>query len=221
MSSKIAITPTEIEAAIKALPPGPQAKGGNDAVASALALMAARPAPASQVRVILYRYDDGESASADTFQAQMQAGDLPLHGIAQVLDCDLQLIELGAGAYDAAEAARACAFGMMAAEQSTGLLVVTAFGAGSEARTSDKDQFFDTASPEVAALMGAFVAAARAGIPVISEAPQGQAALDALRTLRPDLASHVYVCEPGETPLEAALIFAMHLQNEFEASKAA
>ncbi len=142
MSSKIGISPDEITAAITSLPPLPSPVAGEDALSAALTVMQAVPKAASTTRVIFYRYDIGPTAQADTFQAQVQGGDLPLHAVARELDCDLQLIELGHGPTDATETARACAFGMMAAEQDTALLVVAAFGAGSDERTCDENDFF-------------------------------------------------------------------------------
>lgn len=194
MSSKIGISPDEITAAIRSLPIEAAPVRITDPLTAALAALRDAPKAAVTNRVIFYRYDDGPTAASDTFQAQMQAGTLPLHDVARTLDCDLQMIELGSGASDAVENARACAFGMMAAEQDTGLLVVVAFGAGSDERASDPARFFETATPETSAIMGAMVTAARAGIPIIAEGVQGLAAARALRALRPDMTGHIFLC---------------------------
>lgn len=235
MSSKIGISPDEITAAITSLPPLPSPVAGEDALSAALTVMQAVPKAASTTRVIFYRYDIGPTAQADTFQAQVQGGDLPLHAVARELDCDLQLIELGHGPTDATETARACAFGMMAAEQDTALLVVAAFGAGSDERTCDENDFFATTTPETAAIMGAMVAAARAGIPIIAEGPQGLAAAKALGKLHPGLTPTIFLCGiahdvPGFHVFAdaeksdkgyAAIMLAAMLKSEFAKAQAA
>lgn len=235
MSSKIGISPDEITAAIKSLPPLPSPVAGEDALASALTAMQAVPKAASTTRVVFYRYDDGPTAQADTFQAQMQGGDLPLHAVAREVDCDLQLIELGSGPTDATENARACAFGMMAAEQDTALLVVAGFGAGSDERASDPQNFFATTTPETSAIMGAMVAAARAGIPIIAEGPQGLAAAKALAFMHAGLTATIFLCgiphdEPGFQVFAdaeksdkgyAAIMLAAMLKSEFAKAQAA
>ena len=235
MSSKIGISPDEITTAIKALPAVTGAFPESDALSAAMDALQAAPKNAVNTRVIFYRYDDGPSAQADTFQAMMQGGTLPQHDVARELDCDLQMIELGSGPSDAVEAARACAFGMMAAEQDTGLLAVIGYGAGSMERASDPQRFFETATPEVAAMMGAMVAAARAGIPIIAEGPQGLAAARGLKMLNPGLAANVFICgvrendpafhvfadiETSDTGY-AALMLAATLRSEFAKRKAA
>lgn len=192
MSSKITVS--EIMAALTALPPGQPVQA--DALSAAMAAMGNRSKKAIHNRVILYRFDNGPTAEADQYQAMMQAGKSPLHDVGRELDCDLQLIEIGSGETDAEDNARACAFGMMAAEEDTGLIAVCAFGAGSEERAIavDPKNFFETATPETAAMLGAMMAAARAELPIIAEGIQGLRAAQALKVLRPDLVDHVFVC---------------------------
>lgn len=233
MSSKITVS--EILSALADLPPGPDY--GADALSAAMAAMEARSSKAIHTRVILYRFDNGPTAQADQYQAAMQAGTLPVIEVARELDCDLQLIEIGSGETDAEDNARACAFGMMAAEEDTGLIAVCAFGAGSEERAGkiDPKNFFETATPEVAAQLGAMIAGARAGIPVIAEGIQGLRAAQALQVLRPDLTGKVFVCgvdqgadrihvfadaEKSEVAYTAVMLAAV-LQSEFAERKAA
>jgi hypothetical protein len=123
----------------------------------------------------------------------LQSGKLPFHEICQKLNADLQLIELGGGVPTPEDNARATAFGMMAAEEDTKLLVVAGFGAEASARKSTPD-FFESTMPDVAAIFGAIVSAARARIPVIVEGLKGFEAATALYTLRPDLCANVFIC---------------------------
>ncbi|MCB1539091.1 MAG: hypothetical protein H6865_07685 [Rhodospirillales bacterium] len=235
MSSEITIFPADILAVVDGL--APQPPGPDNPIEAAMTLMDARPEPAQLVRVVIYRFDDGPTAEADQYQAALQQGRLPLHGAAAALDCDLQVIELGSGGVNATDNARAAAFGMMAAEQDTGLLAVAGFGAESAARAASCDpaRFFATATPETAAIFGAIIAAARAGIPIIVEGAQGRAAVRALRQIRPDTARHVFLCgvdadeagvhvfgenEPNETGY-AAVMLASVLQGEHRRRKAA
>lgn len=235
MSSKIGITPDEIITAIKALPPV-SAMGG-DALEAALAAMDARPPVAVQTRVVLYRFDNGPTAQADTYQAQMQNGSLPMVDVCREMDCDLQLIEIGGGETDIQDSARSAAFGMMAAEQDTGLIVVAAFGAGSVERAVqiDPKNFLETATPETAALLGAMIGGVMAKIPVIAEGVQGLMAARALHALRPDCTGGIFICgvqdndpalhifvdaEPSETGYAGAMLAAILLSEHAKAKAA-
>lgn len=215
MSSEIspntAITPAEIAASINDIPPF-SAPPVEDALHAALSAMANRSPKATTPRVIFYRFDQGTDPTTDTFQADIQGGNMPFHDVAREVDCDVQLIEIGEGDIDENDNARACAFGMMAAEEDTGLLVVIGFGAGSDARSTrvNPDKFFETATPEITALHGAMVAAARANIPVIAEGPQAVAAANALR---PDLRARVFICGVDK-PYPGLHVFADTEKNE-------
>lgn len=192
MSSKITVQ--EIIDVLDSLPQG--RAFASDPLQAAMDAMEARESKAVYRRVIIYRFDDGDTTQADAYQAELQAGTLPLVDVARELDCDLQLIEIGSGAVEADDNARATAFGMMAAEEDTGLIAVAAFGAGSEERAGacDPARFFETATPETAAMLGAMIAAARAGIPIVAEGPQSLAAARALQHMRPDLTGHIFLC---------------------------
>jgi len=233
MSSKITVD--EIMGVLDTIAPGPATQP--DALAAAMAAMAARSPKARHNRVIIYRFDNGSTEDADAYQAALQAGTLPVVEVARELDCDLQLIEIGSGDVEPDDNARACAFGMMAAEDDTGLIAVCAFGAGSEERAAhiDPQRFFETATPEAAAQLGAMIAAARANLPVIAEGTQGLAAARALQVLRPDLTGHVFVCgvdqgaqgihvfadtEQSETGYAAVMLAAL-IQSEYAQAKAA
>ena len=155
MSSKISISIDEILNAVQELPAG--APFQPDPLDAAMNAMNAREKKANYNRVILYRFDQGDTSQADAYQADLQAGELAVIEVARELDCDLQLIEIGNGDSDPEDNARACAFGMMAAEEDTGLIAAAAFGGGSEQRalSLDPKRFFETATPEIAAVLGA------------------------------------------------------------------
>lgn len=195
MSSENRILPADILHAVLSLPHEPEVCGTTDPLERARNAMAARPATAYRTRIIAYRYDgDGQGRElCDKVQAGLTSGTLPFHDICKKLDADLQLIELGHGVPTPEDNARAAAFGMMAAEEGTGLLVVTGFGARPANPKSTPD-FLETAMPDTAAVFGAMVAGARAGIPVIAEGLKAYEAALALYALRPDLTRNVFIC---------------------------
>lgn len=224
MSSKIGINPAEILAVLRDLPPHPALPAGMDALDIAVASMKARDPRATKARVIIYRYDVTPQARADEFQKSVQAGGTPLHDACRALDADLQLIELGSGAVTEVDNARAAAFGMMATEQDTGLLVVCGFGAQSieRAQKTDAEKFLETATPETAAIFGAMVAALRAGIPLVAEGPQGVAAASALRLMRPDLAANIFVADTDDNGLgHAAAMLALAFEGAYAKTRKA
>lgn len=166
-------------------------------------------------RVILYRYDNAPNPQSDAFQQAVQGGELPLHDVCRKLDVDLQLIELGHGIPSETDNARACAFGMMAAEDHTNILVLAAFGDGSNTHAKASDNFFKNTSPEIAAMFGAMVAGACAGIPVIAEGSQALAAARALHALRPDMCGTLFICGvPQDTRDDRFTIYADEQYDE-------
>lgn len=211
MSSKIGTSPSEIATAINDIPPY-ASQPGEDALQAALRAMTNRSPKAMTPRVIFYRFDQGHDPSMDTFQANLQSGSLPFHDVAREVDCDVQLIEIGAGEPDIDDNARACAFGMMATEEDTGVLIIVSFGAGSDLRSNavDPDKLFETATPEITAMYGAMIAASRANIPVIAEGPQ---AIAAAKALRPDLRGRVFICGVDK-PYPGLNIFADTEKND-------
>lgn len=206
MSSKISISAREIISALEALPPLSPRNLPENALERAQALLAQRPAPAKYPRAILYRYGAGQD-----YQEQVQAGGLPMHGVASALNMEVQLIELGSGAVNAEDNARAAAFGMMAAEEDTGLVVVAGFG---DAAAIDPARFFETANPAAAAIFGAMIAGARAGIPVIAEGPQAFAAAQALYAVRPDFCDVVLICGVDDTARDARFTIFADADND-------
>lgn len=210
MSLQNNITPDEIVAAIKALPPMPHLCGNTPAAERAHRAMTERGPRARQARIVVYRYDGtGRGREiCDKVQAGLQSGTLPFHDICAALNADVQLIELGAGAHTRDDTARAAAFGMMATEEDTGLLVVAAFGADAAPNGRAVD-FFDSVTPDTGALLGAIVAGARAGIPVIAEGQKAVMAAQALYALRPDLCQKLFLCGvPASFTDERFAIFA-------------
>lgn len=204
------ILPADLLHSVLELPAAPPLCASRQGMERARAAMAARPPHAVQNRVVIYRYDGtGRGRDlCDKVQAGLQSGTLPFHDICKKLDADLQLIELGHGTPAPEDNARAAAFGMMAAEEDTGLLIVSAFGAEPDVRKSTPD-FFESTMPDTAALFGAMVSAARAGIPVIAEGLKALEAACALYALRPDLCSRLFICGvPAQIKDERFTIFA-------------
>jgi len=196
MSLKNDISPTAIAEAIMALPQNTAHHCKSDSPAQKIrASIKARGPRAINNRVVIYRYDgDGQGRElCDRVQGALQSGNLPFHALCEKLNADLQLIELGQGKPTPDDNARAAAFGMMAAEEDTGLLIVSAFGAEPAVRLANPD-FFTAASPDTAAMLGAIVSAARAGVPVIAEGLKGLEAARALYAVRPDLCENVFIC---------------------------
>ncbi|MBU6235351.1 MAG: hypothetical protein KGQ41_05865 [Alphaproteobacteria bacterium] len=193
MSSKI--LPADVLSNVLGLPIVSNCTAEGSPFERAAKLMERRRKHATRTRVIAYRYDgDGRGREmCDKVQAGLTGGDLPFHDICAKLDADVQLIELGAGTPTPEDNARAAAFGMMVAEEDTGLIAVTAFGAEPSARKSTPD-FFESTMPDTAALFGAMVSGARAGIPVIAEGLKAMEAAMALYALRPDLCAYVFIC---------------------------
>ena len=195
MSSKNRILPADILEAVMAMPTMTKGCANKTPIEKAKAVLAARKPSAFQTRVVVYRYDgDGQGREmCDKVQTGLQSGELPFHDICRKLDAGLQLIELGHGVPTAEDNARAAAFGMMAAEEGTGLLIITAFGAEPAKKRTEMD-FLAGTTPDTAALFGAIVSAARAGIPVIAEGLKALEAAYALFALRPDLCETLFVC---------------------------
>lgn len=236
MSSKI--LPADVLSTVMGLPIGEVIPSDRDPMERAVAALEKRRKVATRVRVIAYRYDgDGKGRDlCDKVQAGLQAGDLPFHDLCRALDADVQLIELGAGIPTAFDNARAAAFGMMAAEEDTGLLLVTGFGAEASAPKSTPD-FLECAMPDTAAVFGAMVSAARAHIPIIAEGLKAYQAALALYALRPDLCAHILICgvpasiqderftifadDKADHPLYAAAVLATALTNAFQSRQAA
>lgn len=195
MSPENLILPADILHAVLALPQVPTPCGIADPMEKARFTMSNRKPAALRTRVIAYRYDgDGQGRDlCDKVQMGLTSGTLPFHDICTALDADVQLIELGSGVPTPEDNARAAAFGMMAAEESTGLLIVTGFGARPANPKSTPD-FLEGTMPDTAAVFGAIVSGARAGIPVIAEGLKAYEAALALYALRPDLCQMLFLC---------------------------
>ncbi|NBX66246.1 MAG: hypothetical protein EBQ96_04545 [Proteobacteria bacterium] len=195
MSPENRILPADILHAVLALPQPAASCDAGEPLERARKAMSSRKTSATRNRFIAYRYDgDGQGRDmCDKVQLGLTSGTLPFHDICKKLDADLQLIELGHGIPTPEDNARAAAFGMMAAEEDTGLLIVTGFGARPANPKSTSD-FFESTMPDTAALFGAIVSAARAGVPVIAEGLKAYEAALALFSMRPDLCRTLFIC---------------------------
>jgi nicotinate-nucleotide--dimethylbenzimidazole phosphoribosyltransferase len=128
----------------------------------------------------------------------------------EALDCDLRLYDLGADrptadsrlgdAMTEAEACLAASYGMMAVEPGLDLLVLAALGAGA-ARAGravmetlpGQDPLATLAAaggPDIAAMLGAILAARLAGLPVILDGDAAEAASRIVAAMRPDAVDH-------------------------------
>jgi nicotinate-nucleotide--dimethylbenzimidazole phosphoribosyltransferase len=140
------------------------------------------------------------------------------------LDCDLRLYDLGTErptadsrlgpAMTEAEACLAASYGMMAVEPGLDLLALAAIGSGAalagtliSGALGDADPLAALAAlggPDIAAMLGAILAARLAGIPVILDGAAAHAAAEIAGALRPDAIDHCRSATRG-TSLDAIL----------------
>lgn len=183
------ITPKELLETITSLPEVPNEYPADmDMQERLAAILDARPARAHVNRVLIYSIDGAEGVDA------LLEGNMKVHEVCRVLDGDMQLIEMDIDTTTDVDNARAAAFGLMSAEESTGLIIATAIGK-QEANLAD---FWNTATPNVAALVGVMASGALAQIPVIAEGEAAFLAADTLAAIRPDMMQYVFVCESAE-----------------------
>jgi nicotinate-nucleotide--dimethylbenzimidazole phosphoribosyltransferase len=137
----------------------------------------------------------------------------PLHALVAAADCDLRLYELAlhlptrdsrlAPAMDEAAAAHASAYGMMAVEPGVDLFVVSALGIGAElagAKVSEAvfgdeagdplDLVAALGGPDIAAILGAILAARLAGVRIVLDGAAAFAAAAVAAGVRPDSVNH-------------------------------
>ncbi|HEY8963979.1 MAG TPA: nicotinate-nucleotide--dimethylbenzimidazole phosphoribosyltransferase, partial [Alphaproteobacteria bacterium] len=131
------------------------------------------------------------SVGAPSIAQKLLDGGLPVHETAQALDADMQMIEMDTDTTQADDNARGTAFGLMAAEPNTGLIVTTAIGP----QDVPEGDFWQKATPNIAAVLGTMISGATARIPVIAEGKGAIAAADMLAKLRPDMMQYVFACE--------------------------
>jgi len=201
MSDNNQTKPAEILDIIAKLPKSCRKMTGKTPLDRAAAFLSGTDKGALISRFFIYRFDvtGGKNmGSADAYQASLvDATDTPLHRACAAMNADLQLIELGAGAHTGDDAARACAHGMMATEEGTGLVMALGFGAGDAPDTPYEDAtgFLNNATPEMAALFGVMASCARANIPFIGEGARCAIAAHALYNLRPDLCDGIFLTD--------------------------
>lgn len=183
------ITPKELLETITSLPEVPALYPADMDMQDRLAaILDDRDARAHVNRVLIYSIEGAEGVDA------LLEGNLKVHEVCRVLDGDMQLIEMDTDTTTDVDNARGAAFGMMAAEESTGLIIATAIGR----QEADLKDFWNTTTPNVAALLGVMVSCAQAKIPVIAEGEAAFLAADTLAAIRPDMMPYVFVCEAAE-----------------------
>lgn len=196
------ITPAELLETIKNLPATPQEFAGLDMQERLVAILDARPARAHVNRVLIYSIEGADEVEA------LLGGELGVHKVCRALDGDMQLIEMDTDTSQDVDNARAAAFGLMAAEEATGLIIASAIGP----QEADLDDFWNTTTPNVAALLGVMISGALAKIPVIADGEGAFLAADMLAKIRPDMMPYVFVCESateeGAGPAYAASMLA-------------
>ena len=150
--------------------------------------------------------------------ASLVDGGGALHRLVEGADADLRLYELALDrptrdsrrgpAMEEGEVARAIAYGMMAVEPGVDLLSISALGIGAElaageimgrAETDDPLALLAAlGGPDIAALLGAILAARMAGVPVILDGAAALAAGSLGRRLRADAVMHCRAAAEGE-----------------------
>lgn len=185
---KSTITPAEILETIKNLPLAENKHADHDPQDRLVTLLEELPESAFVTRVLIYSIGQPDVAN------DLLEGKMPMHEVCRTLDADVQLIEMDTDTTTPQDNARAVAFGLMAAEQNTGLIVTTAIGPVEE----PSGDFFDTATPNIAAVLGTMISGAIAGIPVIAEGPGAIIASDMLAKIRPDMMPYILVCDASD-----------------------
>jgi len=190
---KSTVTPAEILETIQGLPALSPVYPEMEVQERLKALLAGRPENAFVTRVLIYSVDGAAEAEA------LLGGGMPVHETCRMLDGEMQLIEMDTDTTAPGDNARATAFGLMAAEANTGLIVTTAIGP-----QNPVDDFWNDTSPNVAAILGTMISGAIANIPVIAEGPGATIAADMLNKLRPDMMPYVFVCEAPDDATDGA-----------------
>jgi len=153
--------------------------------------------------------------------ADMLSGGGEAHGLIEAIGGELKLYELAVEqptgdsrqgpAMKHGEAALAAVYGMVSVEQGVDVLVVSALGPGADVaaaalrralrdsggETDPLDLLAALGGPDIAAMLGAVIAARFAGVPVILDGPAALAAAAVARRLRPDALDHCYAAATG------------------------
>ena len=198
----------------------------------------ASSAPIEHSRLVLFAAAHGIAADlpggspkemAEAVES-LTGGRSALHGLVEETDCDLRLYELAlhlptrdlrrAPAMDAADVARAAAYGMMAVEPGIEVFVVAALGVGADlagaallralleegAESDPLDRLAALGGPDIAAILGVILAARLAGAEIILDGPAALAAAAVAQRLRPEGLDHCRLAAgPSRFGLDAIL----------------
>lgn len=182
--------------------------------------------PITRPRICIFGGHHGASSVDERAQAEKQFQDIlanktPLSDMVAEINADLKLYELDfltptnatPPAMTEAECVRAIAYGMMAIEQGTDLIGLTAIGAGSDAAshkiitaieqgTDSFDALMMFGGFEHAAMIGAILATKLGGVPVVMEGEAARACYTLLKFLNGNSVNHTTI---EETEIESNL----------------
>lgn len=206
MSTKNIITIADILDTIDRIPvvsPLPEAPKADWPLATVAAHLRGGSQPVkaiTQPRIVLYRFTGTMPPPADVILKALAAtGPHPLKTMAEAINADLDVIDLDTGEAPTPDVnARAAAFGMMAPQQGTDMLVLSAFGCEtSNADIHNFNAYLGCCTPAEAAIIGAITGAMRAQLTVCIDGDIAIKATKAVLQRRPDWARCVYIATHG------------------------